>query len=210
VGKSDGKPNGDGYQPMYEGFYRRAGQNLAGIPWAAMAPDPSLVGWLDGRKRPAAGARALVVGCGLGDDAEYVARRGFLTTAFDFSPTAIERCRERFPSSAVDFQVADLFRLPTAWASAFDLVVEVRTLQSIPVDLRAAAVIAIGAKLAPGGLLFVHSFGAPDGERFDGPPWPVTATELALLAEAGVERVQYTEEPVSRRACSFSAVYRRT
>ena len=35
------------------------------------------------------GRRAVVVGCGLGADAEYLSRLGFATTAFDVAPTAV-------------------------------------------------------------------------------------------------------------------------
>jgi len=41
------------------------------------------------RRRRRAARRALVVGSGLGDDAEHVASLGFDTLAFDVSPTAI-------------------------------------------------------------------------------------------------------------------------
>src|ERR1700724_1465540 len=75
----------------FEEIYVQAGQDFTAVPWAALAPHP-----------------ALVVGCGLGDDAEEAARRGYQVTAFDLSPTAIGHCRDRFPGSAVDYQVADL------------------------------------------------------------------------------------------------------
>lgn len=199
------------YQPMFEGIYAQAGGDYATIPWASLAPHRSLVDWLHGRDRPRQGSRALVVGCGLGDDAESVAAQGFQTIAFDFSPTAIARCRERFPSSPVDYVVADLFALPAAWRGVFDLVVEIRTLQSMPAEVRPAAATAIAGTVAPDGVLFVHSFGAADGEVFDGtgPPWPVTPSQLAPLADAGLARVEYAEEPISRRAVAFTATYRR-
>src|SRR6202041_714594 len=38
---------------------------------------------------------ALVVGCGLGDDAEQLATWGFQTTAFDISQTAIRAAKKR-------------------------------------------------------------------------------------------------------------------
>ncbi|MCC5670705.1 class I SAM-dependent methyltransferase [Nostoc sp. CHAB 5784] len=43
----------------------------------------------------ASGQKALVIGCGLGDDAEAIASLGFEVTAFDISPTAIAWCQER-------------------------------------------------------------------------------------------------------------------
>jgi SAM-dependent methyltransferase len=181
------------YHDLYEGLYARAGNDYAAVPWAALRPHPGLVDWVE--SRPADGDQsALVVACGLGDDAEYTASHGFRTTAFDFSATAIQRCRERFPDSGVDYQVADLFALPETWSAAFDLVVEIRTLQSMPPDRRAAAVTAIARTVRPGGHVLVHTFVADETERFDGPPWPVTPTQLAGLTAAGLQRVTGTEE----------------
>ena len=65
--------------------------------------------------------------------------------------------------------------------------------------------------------MFVHGFGAADGEEFDTPPMPVTPGELIPFATAGLERVEYSEQPtrpsdpphVVGRAVSFTAVYQR-
>jgi SAM-dependent methyltransferase len=181
------------YRDLYEGFYARAGSDFSAVPWAALRPHPGLVDWVESRPATAGGS-ALVVACGLGDDAEYTASRGFSTTAFDFSPTAIRRCRERFPDTRVDYRVADLFALPETWSGAFDLVVEIRTLQSMPPDRRTAAVTAIARTVRPGGHLLVHTFVADDAEHFDGPPWPVTPSQLAGLTAAGLRRVTGTED----------------
>src|ERR1700760_3435704 len=120
----------------FEEMYAAVGEDLAALPWASLKPFPLLVEWLDRAGAGASGA-ALVVGTGLGDDAEELARRGFAVTAFDLSPTAIERARERFPDSAVDYRVADLLDLPAGCRERFDLVVEIRTLQSLPITDRA-------------------------------------------------------------------------
>src|ERR1700733_12467903 len=97
---------GAGGEEPFEAIYARAGLDLASIPWAGLAPNPDLVDWLasqpGGEERgpdPGRGVPALVVACGLGDDAEELARRGYVVTAFDISPTAIGRCRGGFPTS---------------------------------------------------------------------------------------------------------------
>lgn len=202
------------YHDLYEGFYARAGNNYAAVPWAALRPHTGLVDWVE--SRPAGDGRsALVIACGLGDDAEYTASHGFRTTAFDFSATAIRRCRQRFPDSRVDYQVADLFALPETWSAAFDLVVEIRTLQSMPPDRRAAAVTAIARTVRPGGHLLVHTFVADETDRFDGPPWPVTPTQLAGLTAAGLRRVSGSEESadfpgeVPRTVLALTAIFQR-
>jgi 2-polyprenyl-3-methyl-5-hydroxy-6-metoxy-1,4-benzoquinol methylase len=115
---------------VFEQVYACAVDQPERIPWARLAPRPELIRWLD-RHPPAAGTRALVVACGLGDDAEELARRGCAVEAFDLSPSAIAAARRRFPASAVRYRVADLFALPAGWARRFAIVVEVLTVQSL-------------------------------------------------------------------------------
>jgi SAM-dependent methyltransferase len=169
----------------FEEMYAAAGDDLAAVPWANLRPFPLLVEWLDGEK-VAVGATALVIGCGYGDDAEELARRGFAVNAFDFSPTAIGRARERFPESAVDYRVADLFDLPAEWSGRFDLVVEIRTLQSLPIAERRAGAAAIAATVAPGGRLWLFALGRESHVPGETRPWPVVSDELAELERAGL------------------------
>jgi ubiquinone/menaquinone biosynthesis C-methylase UbiE len=169
----------------FEEMYSAAGEDLAALPWASLKPFPLLVEWLDGKGAGVSG-KALVVGTGLGDDAEELARRGFEVTAFDLSPTAIERARERFPDSTVDYRVADLLDLPAEWREQFALVVEIRTLQSLPIGDREAAATAIAGTVAPGGLLWLFALGRDSHRPGETRPWPVTEEELAVLEAAGL------------------------
>jgi SAM-dependent methyltransferase len=173
------------HQRSFEEMYAAAGDDLTALPWAGLKPFPLLVEWLGGAGAGTGGA-ALVVGSGLGDDAEELARRGFAVTAFDLSPTAIERARERFPESTVDYRVADLLDLPAEWRGRFDLVVEIRTLQSMPIGDRAAAAGAIAGTVAPGGLLWLFALGRESHQPGEIRPWPVTADELAVLEASGL------------------------
>ena len=59
-----------------------------------------------------AGRRAVVVGAGLGADAEHLVQHGWRTVAFDVSPAAVRLARQRHPDSQVAYQVADLLALP--------------------------------------------------------------------------------------------------
>jgi 2-polyprenyl-3-methyl-5-hydroxy-6-metoxy-1,4-benzoquinol methylase len=193
----------------FEEIYARAGQDFGAIPWAALAPNPALVSWLS--QRPAgAGQRVLIVGCGLGDDAEEAARRGYEVTAFDLSPTAIRHCHERFPRSAVDYQVADLFHLPARWNDAFSLVVEIRTLQSLPLSQRADATGAIAATVRPGGQVFVRCLARNDSEPPVFRPWPVSQSELRGFIAAGLREAEFADQPATEaHGRFFTAVYTR-
>jgi SAM-dependent methyltransferase len=202
---ADERAGGD--EVGFEEIYAGAGRDLGAIPWAALAPHPALVAWLK-RTQGSLGPTTLVIGSGLGDDAEELARRGFRVTAFDLSPTAIERCRERFPESGVDYRVADLFALPDAWRAAFDVVVEIRTIQSLSPAQRLEAVSAIAATVRPGGRVFVHCFARDDDEPIGSRPWPVSRGELAGFADAELRELELLDrrDGASR---SITAVYAR-
>ena len=179
----------------FEELYADAEAGRREVPWDRGGPNPFLEQWVRERAGDGAGRRALVVGTALGDDAELLAARGFAVTAFDIAPTAIERARRRFPSSSVEYVVADLLDLPAQWRGTFDLVAEAITVQALPVSLRDRAIDAIASTVAPGGTLVVVSgIHEGDGER-DGPPWPLTRDELDRFerelrpVEVGVARI---------------------
>src|SRR5687768_15832986 len=106
----------------YDELYRNANSDPSHVPWAQLKPNVNVTRWLDRAMTTGDGMRALVVGCGLGDDAEELARRGFIVTAFDIAPTAIDWCRRRFPRSRVNYAQADLLAPAGEWSRAFDFV----------------------------------------------------------------------------------------
>ena len=83
----------------FEALYREAEEGKSSIPWADYHPTPLLVSFWMAHPQEAEGKSALVIGCGLGDDAEQLSTWGFKTTAFDISETAIRATRKRFPNS---------------------------------------------------------------------------------------------------------------
>lgn len=190
--EAKGNPTG-----WFEPLYAEAATGNAIVPWDRDEPNPLLVGWAAGLT--GVGKRAMVVGCGLGRDAEHVASLGFDTTAFDIAPTAVRVARERFPGSVVDYVVADLLAPPAGWAGAFDLVVESITVQSMPLSVRADAIRQVGRMVAPGGELLVISGIRGDGVVADGPPWPLTRAEVESFATDDL-RVKHIEQAVRPEA----------
>ena len=155
---------------------------------------------------------ALVVGCGLGDDAELIAGLGYRTLAFDISASAIEAARQRFPRSAVSYRVADLMAAPADWRQAYDLVVESMTLQALPDPPRATAIASLAALVAPGGTLIVFARGREPGTVDDGPPWSLTRPEIEAIAAgqlevAGIDEVR--DSGPSTAAWRWRAEFRR-
>ncbi len=198
----------------FDALYRGAGGDAARIPWADLRPHPELVSWLD-QAGDLTGARVVCVGCGLGDDAEEVARRGARTTAFDVSVAAVDWCRRRFPGSHVDYRVADLLALPPDWRRSFDLVVEIYTIQSLPLALRERAIAAVSDLVKPGGRAFVVCRGRDDDAPPSGPPWPLSRRELAAFGAAGLREASFEdwhEPPTHKDAATvhrFTMVYER-
>jgi SAM-dependent methyltransferase len=182
-----GEPDPTGW---FEPLYAAAEAGEAVVPWHRGAPSPLLVDWTGARRLDGRGARAIVVGCGLGDDAEHVASLGFDTVAFDIAPSAVRGARRRFPGSRVEYVVADLLDPPAQWRRAFDLVVESITVQSLPDPPRAAAIANVATLVGPGGTLLVLAAAREPEEPADGPPWPLTRAEVEAFATDGLEVVR--------------------
>lgn len=176
----------------FEPLYAQARRRADAIPWAELAPHPYLVDWLADPPVAVAGCRTVVVGCGLGDDAAALAEHGAEVTAFDVSASAVTWAARRFPDQGIDWRTHDLLSLPDTFAQAFDLVVEVRTVQSLPGVVRDAAMQAISGLVAPGGMLIAVALMATSDQvarASAGPPWPQAPSELAAYQAAGLARI---------------------
>lgn len=174
----------------FEVLYAEAGRDAQQVPWARLTPHPAIQAWLEANDPSGEGRSALVVGCGLGDDAENLQARGFEVTAFDISPTAIAWCQQRFPNSSVNYAVADLLALDPSWHRAFDLVLEARTIQALPLNIRDRAIAAIASLVAPGGILLAIARVRDTEEEPEGPPWALSDTELARFQQLGLSEIQ--------------------
>lgn len=188
----------------FEVLYREAEEGKSTIPWDDRHPTPHLVGFWMQHPLPAEGKSALVTGCGLGDDAEQLAKWGFRTTAFDISETAIRACRKRFPSSRVSYHAANLLEPPAYWSGQFDFVFEANTLQVLPEALRPQATKNIAGFLRPGGHLLVIARHREPSEPEGQMPWPLTRSEVSAFTAHGLEEVLFdtlpdVEEPEVRR-----------
>jgi len=181
IALAEGDPTG-----WFEPLYAAAEAGEAVLPWFRGRPSAELSAWI--AERPGAGKRALVVGCGMADDAELLASAGYDTSAFDVSPSAIKAVLNRFPDTAVSYRTADLLTPPAEFHYAFDLVVEIMTVQSMPKDVHDPAIASVSGFLATGGTLVVGAVAEesidPDG--WTGPPWPLGKAEVESFARDGV------------------------
>jgi SAM-dependent methyltransferase len=192
----------------FEAIYANANEPSK-IPWAQMRPAPNLVGWAQAHLPQGQDQRALVVGCGLGDDAEFLAGLGYAVTAFDISPSAIDSAKARWTDSHVDYQVANLLELPQAWRGAFDLVLEHRTVQALPWQYCQPAISAIADCVALGGQALILTHGREPEEDRRGIPWRLSREELAQFHSAGLQEVQFDDLQDANGRREFRVLYQR-
>jgi SAM-dependent methyltransferase len=184
---------------FFDGLYVAAGGGGEPLPWdRGGAPQQLLAEWAADRglRGPGGtGKRAVVVGCGLGGDAEFLARLGFAVVGFDFSAPAIEAARALNPTSTVDYEVADLLALPEGWLAGFDLVVESLTVQSLPRSIRPRVIAAVRSLAAPGGTVLVIS--SQQGVRTETEigPWPLSRADVDSFAGDDFELVRLEQPP---------------
>ena len=177
---ADGQPT-----RWYDELWSAAARGEVPMPWDRTQPHDLLAEYVAGRD--GTGKRAVVVGMGYGADAEHLASLGWSTTAFDISPAAVEATRTRYPQSAVDYRVADLLDLPADLVGAFDLVVEIYTIQALHRSVRPAAISGVRSLVAPGGTLFVVQIVREDGEEVAAePPWLLDRAEMEGLEGDGL------------------------
>jgi SAM-dependent methyltransferase len=195
----------------FELLYKEAEQGQNVVPWADRGANPGLLDFWSLNPQSTQEKKALVIACGLGDDAEQLAAWGFDTTAFDISETAMRMARRRFPESKVTYTVADLFHPPSKWEQNFDFVFEANTVQALPLTLRAQAIHKIASFVRPGGKLLAIVRGREEGEPLGELPLPLTRTEMNEFVSAGLTENRFEEyfdkeDPPARR---FRCLYTR-
>lgn len=196
----------------FDAFYKEAAGDNEKIPWADLEPNRFFTAWADRSQLKGNGRKALVVGCGLGDDAVYLDDLGFRVTAFDISPTAIEWAKRLHGDRNIQFEICDLFQPFRGWLGAFDFVLEIYTIQPLPLEMRPSVIDAIASFAAPGGEIVVVARGRDDDEEPQQLPWPLSRNDLSRFEVNGLAEVHFevmfdeTDDPPTRR---FVAVYRR-
>lgn len=177
----------------FDALYNEARGDNEKIPWADLQPNKFLRRWAERTNLRGNGRKALVVGCGLGDDARFLFDLGFRVTAFDISKTAIEWAKRLHADTTIDFHAADLFVPPRGWLSGFEFVLEVYTIQPLPLEMRSKTIDAISNFVQPRGKLIVVTRGREDDEIPTELPWALSRRDLSRFEADGLRQVHFEE-----------------
>lgn len=135
--------------------------------------------------------RVLEIGCGTGTDSVELARRGFEVSARDWSPTAIERARERAQPAGVtvDFEVGSF----PEGAGEFELVYDCGCFHTnATAEERSAFADEVARCLRPGGRWFSLAGSTEGPPRDHGPP-RLSALDVVTALEPSFEILALTD-----------------
>ena len=170
----------------FEDLYKQSDEQRNLIPWDWREPHPYLVEWV---KSTNYRGKALVVGCGLGEDAAFLSKMGWEVTAFDISNSAIDWAKNLHTGVPVEWLVEDLLKLPISWTASYDLVLEVHIIQAIPREIGEIASERLAPLVSEGGYLVCIGKLKETRDEGPGPPWPLSLDFIERIGE-GLEKVE--------------------
>jgi SAM-dependent methyltransferase len=146
----------------YDAAYRYGGSPN----WDVGHPQPAFVSLAEAGLL---GRRVLDVGCGTGELALYLARRGHRVVGIDFAPAAVAIARRKAQWRRLDvrFVVMDALDLPRL-GLRFDAVTDSAMFHVLGGAERERFVDALAAVLEPGGSYFVLGDARPESDPIDG------------------------------------------
>lgn len=154
-------PKGNGASPRrsvdFDAMYRGVsplGKPAGGlVPWDIGGPQPVIA---ELEQAGEISGNVLDAGCGLGDNAVFLARRGYRVVAFDSSPTAIEKARRgaEADGAEIQFRVADAMD-PSGLGHTFDTVVDSALYHCLDPEERVRYIAALHDVTGPGGVLHI-------------------------------------------------------
>jgi SAM-dependent methyltransferase len=184
------RPSPESFDRLYRGEAAFDGAPPpTGIPWDIHQAQPRLMelealGGISGE--------VLDIGCGLGDNAIYLASRGHSVTGLDGSPAAIEEARRRAAQAGVTvtFEVADATDL-SGYDGRFDTVVDSALYHCLDDDGRQAYIAALYRATRPGARLHLSCFSDGNVNGLMAPMGHVPESNLRDILTANGWRIDF-------------------
>ncbi|MBX8687010.1 methyltransferase domain-containing protein [Mycobacterium sp. 20091114027_K0903767] len=141
-------------QRLFRWLYR-----LGFTPWDGHPLAHSLTKLVEGTTHQMSPGTALDLGCGTGDNAVYLARRGWQVTGVDFVAKPLKKARRKAAGLPVNFVKADVTQLSSSGIGAgYQLIVDSGCLHGMSSEDRDAYVREVSAVAAPGAQLLIIAF----------------------------------------------------
>ncbi|HEY1960416.1 MAG TPA: class I SAM-dependent methyltransferase [Polyangiaceae bacterium] len=139
--------------PSWDELYRN--DEIEKLPWFFAELDPDLAKAL-AENGVAPGARVLDQGTGPGTQARELAKRGYVVTASDLSPAAIDYAKRHADGAKITFAVDDV--LATKLAGPFDAIFDRGCFHVLSVESHRPYAASMKRLPAPRGFLFLKTF----------------------------------------------------
>jgi cyclopropane fatty-acyl-phospholipid synthase-like methyltransferase len=162
-------------------------------PWDTKAPKENVVAW---QEAGLVHGDVLDIGCGLGDNAIYLAQQGYSVTGLDISPTALTTAERRAADAGatVRFAVADATTLD-GYTDAFDTVIDVGMFHCLDDDGKRSYAAAVHRATRPGATMLMGCFSDANNRGEESPiPMVSEQTLRDTLSGAGWELTSLTSE----------------
>jgi SAM-dependent methyltransferase len=165
-------------------------------PWDTKAPKEIVVGW---QTTGLIHGDVLDIGCGLGDNAVYLAQQGHPVTGLDISPTALTTAerRAKYAGVNVKFAVADATKLD-GYTDAFDTVIDSGMYHCLDDGGKRAYAAALHRATRPAATLLLSCFSDANPQEAEGlrPPMVSESTLRDTLGDAGWDITSLTPATV--------------
>lgn len=166
-------------------------------PWDTKAPKENVIAWHD---QGVVHGDVLDIGCGLGDNAIYLAQQGFTVTGLDISPTALITAERRAADAKVNirFAVADATKLD-GYTDAFDTVIDSGMFHCLDDDGKRRYAAAVHRATRADATLLLSCFSDANPPEGDRRVPNVTESQLrAVLGDTGWQIVSLEPATVRR------------